>query len=228
MISGDLKFVDEDGTVVTLDTYFGQEKPVIVQLVYFECPMLCNLVINGFSEGAGALAWKPGSEYTVLSISFDPRDTPELAQNKKANYVEALGIPEAKEGWHFLTGEPDQVEALAEALGFPYRYLEKTEEFSHGAGMFVLTPDGKISRTLYGIDFPQQLLKFSLMEASKGRLGSPLDKVILYCFRYDSKAHRYGFVAINAMKIGGALSVLVLGTFLVIVFAREQKKAHAA
>jgi len=224
----DLEFVDENGQAVRLGDYFEPGRPLIVQLVYFECPMLCNLVINGFVDGARDLAWSPGREYTVLSVSFDPKDGPELAKLKQANYGKALGKDGVEEGWHFLTGDSESVKALSASLGFPYRYMEKTGEFSHGAGIFVVTPEGKISRTLYGLSFPSNTLRFSLMEASEGRLGSPLDKVVLFCFRYNADQHRYTLVAVNAMKLGGAATALGLAAFLGVLWSRERRRTRSA
>ena len=224
----DARFKDENGNEVRLGDYLDRDMPVAVQLVYFGCPMLCTLVLNGFVDGAKGLGWKPGEDYLVLSVSFDPRDTPELALQKKEAYVKSLGIEGAGAGWHFLTGEEDQVRALADSLGFPYRFLEKKGEYAHGAGMFVLTPGGTISRTLYGLSFPEKDLRFSFMEASEGRLGSPLDKVVLFCFRYNADEHGYSLVAVNVMKVGAALTVLFLGTFVVVMWRRERRRAHRA
>lgn len=224
----DLEFTDQEGRVVTLEDFLEDGKPLVVQLVYFECPMLCNLVINGFVAGAKDLDWSPGVEYNVISVSFDPQDTATLAKLKQENYVQALEKPTALDGWNFLVGEPDQVRSLAEAVGFPYRYLEDQEEFSHGAGMFVLSPKGQISRTLYGISYPTKELRFSLMEASEGRLGTPLQKLVLYCFRYDASRHKYGLVAMNVMKIGGALTFAILGTFVGLLWVKDKRVARAA
>ena len=228
-IPADLSFVDEQGQAVVLGDYLNQGRPLVVQLLYFDCPMLCNLVLNGFVDGAQTLKWRPGDEYTVLSVSFDPRDTPKIARQKKENYVESLGDSTAGKGWHFLTGNGDNARTLAEALGFPYRFDQESGEFSHGAGMFVLTPEGKISRTLTGLEYTAATLRFSLMEASKGKLGSPLDKIVLFCFRYNAEDHRYTFVAVNAMKIGGAICALGLMIFLAVMWRRErQGPAQAA
>jgi protein SCO1/2 len=191
--------------------------------------MLCNLVLNGFVDGARDLGWRPGEDYLILSVSFDPKDGPALAKKKQKAYVESLGIEGAGEGWHFLTGEPDQVRMLADSLGFPYRYMEDMKEFAHGAGMFVLAPDGTISRTLYGLSFPERDLRFSFMEASAGRLGTPLDKIVLFCFRYDADRNAYSLVAVNVMKVGGALTALGLAAFLAVMWRRERRRApHAA
>jgi protein SCO1/2 len=218
-----LALVDESGEPVVLGDYLDRGKPILVQLVYYDCPMLCSLVMNGYVEGAKGLDWVPGADYEVLAVSFDPRDKPAVAKEKKKNYVRALGKPEAADGWHFLTGEEPQVRTLADALGFKYRWLEEKGEFAHAAGIFVLTPDGTISRTLYGIQFAEKDLRLSLVEASEGRLGSPFDKLLLYCFQYDSETHKYALVAVNVMKLGGLLMVIAIGTFLVVQWTRERR-----
>lgn len=222
MVPGDLAFVDETGKPVLLADYFELDRPLVVQLVYYECPMLCTLVLNGYVQSAKGLDWVPGRDYEVLSVSFDPADTPELAAAKKSNYSTALGGPDVASGWHFLTGEEEQIRALADALGFQYRWIEESQEFSHAAGMFILTPEGKISRTLYGIEFPPRDLRFSLVEAGEGRLGSPLDRLLLYCFQYDPDTHRYTMVARNVMKLGGLVTVVFLGGFMLVQWRRER------
>jgi protein SCO1/2 len=227
-VPADVRLVDQDGRAVTVGEYLNRGRPLIVNLVYFECPMLCSLVINGFVEGAKDLDWSPGREYEVLSVSFDPADTPELGRLKRANYLEALDKEGAEAGWHFLVGESDEVARLAESVGFPYRYDEEQGQFAHAAGIFVLTPDGRISRTLYGIDFAKKDLKFSLIEASQGRLGTPMEKLLLYCFHYDADAEGYVLVAVNLMKLGGALTVLVLGGFLGVQWMRERRRGWKA
>lgn len=226
-VPGNIALVDEAGETVTLGTYFGSSRPLVVQLVYYDCPMLCSLVMNGFVESAKELDWVPGRDYEVISVSFDPRDTPEMAAAKKKSYVASLEKPGSEIGWHFLTGDEESVRALADHLGFAYRWLPEKKEFSHAAGMFVLTPDGKISRTLYGISFPSKDLRFSLMEASEGRLGSPMDKLLLYCFQYDPETHKYAMVAVNVMKLGGLLTVLGIGIFLAVNWTRERRRAHS-
>ena len=227
-VPADIRLVDESGREVLFGDFLGRGRPLLVQLVYFGCPMLCTMVLNGFLDGAKGLDWTPGVEYDVLTVSFDPRDTPEIARAKKETHVAALGRPEAASGWRFLTGEAPQVRALADALGFRYRWFEDKKEFAHGAGMFALTPDGTVSRTLYGIAFSARDLKLSLAEASEGRLGSPFDKLLLYCFRYDEASHKYALVARNVMKVGGALTVGTLAVFLTLLWTRERGRSRAA
>lgn len=224
VVPRDVRLRDESGKTVTLGNLLPDDRPALIQLVYFECPMLCNLVINGYLEGAAELDWNPGADYEVLSISFNPEETHELAALKKANYLKAFGRPEAAAGWHFLTGDEAEVRRLADALGFPYRRVEKTGEYAHGAGMFVITPDGRISRTLYGIRFPGQDLRLALMEASEGKLGSPIEHLVLYCFRYDADAGGYVLAALQIMKIGGALTVAALATLLSVLWLRDRRR----
>lgn len=223
-VPGDVRLVDESGAEVRLGDFLGHGRPVILQLVYSECPMLCNLVINGYLDGAKELDWSPGTEYEVLSISFNPRETCELAALKKKNYLAALDRPGAEAGWHFLTGEEAEVRRIAESVGFPYRWIEKSKQYAHGAGIFVLTPDGRVSRTLYGIQFPGKDLRFALMEASEGKLGSPLQHIALYCFTYNAAAGGYVVTALTIMKIGGALTVLVLGLFVGALWYRDRRR----
>jgi len=224
LIPGDVALVDEAGRPVHLGDFYGLGRPLIVQLVYFQCPMLCNLVLNGYVAGARSIDWVPGRDYEVVTVSFDPRDDVVAAAKKKANYVEALGKPDAAGGWHFLTGTGPQVRRLADALGFRYRWLEKEKQFAHAAGIFVLTPEGRVSRTLYGIEFAPKDLRLSLVEAGEGKLGSPFDRILLYCYQYDAKTHKYALVARNAMKLGGLLTMTALGTLLGVLWSRDRRR----
>ncbi len=221
----DLTFRNEAGETVRLGDYFNQDRPVILQLVYFSCPMLCTQVLNNYLASAQKMDWGPGKEYTVVTVSFDPRDKPDLAAAKKKNYIKELDKPGAADGWHFLTGEEPQIQALTGAVGFGYHYDEKLQQYAHAAGIFVLTSDGKISRTLYGIEYPPKDLKLSLVEASEGKLGSPVDKVLLYCFHYDPATHKYSLVAINVMKLGGLVTLIALGGFLGVMWMRERHRS---
>jgi protein SCO1/2 len=223
----DLVLTDEAGEAVRLGDFFDTGRPLVVQLVYYSCPMLCTLVLNGYVDAAKELDWVPGRDYDVLTVSFDPHDTPALAAAKKTNYVASLGKPDAAGGWHFLTGDSAAVRTLADSLGFAYRWIPEEQQFAHAAGMFVLTPGGTVSRTLYGIAFPGQDLRLSLVEAGKGKLGSPVDKLLLYCFQYDPATHKYALVAINVMKLGGLLTVVLLGGFLAVQWTRERRKRRA-
>ncbi|MGC4122232.1 MAG: SCO family protein [Myxococcales bacterium] len=205
---------DGAGRAVTLGDYFSDGKPVVLVLAYFRCPMLCSLVVNGLTNGLKDLSWSAGKDYRVLVVSFDPRDTTEVAQQKQKNYLKEYGRPVPEKGFEFLTGDAASVKRLADAVGFHYRWDEQQKEYAHAAGAFVVTPGGKLSRTLYGISFPEKSLRLALTEASEGRLGSAWDKVVLFCFHYDANARGYVLAATRLMKAGGALSVLLLGLFL--------------
>lgn len=218
----DLIFTNDSGQSVRLADYFGHGKPVILNLVYFQCPMLCNLVLNGVGAAAKQLDWTPGAQYEMVTVSFNPRETPELASAKKASYLHELDKAGAEAGWHFLTGAEDQSKALADSLGFHFRYDEEAKEFVHTAVTFVLSPDGRISRYLYGIEYAPRDLKLALLEASEGKTGSTLDRLILYCFHYDPQARGYVLFAGNVMKIGGGLSAVALGLFLAFWWRRER------
>jgi protein SCO1/2 len=228
VVPGDLVFNDENGNPVRLDSFFDQGRPIVLQLVYYSCPMLCTQVLNAYVASAREMDWTPGKEYSVVTVSFDPKDDPKLAKEKKKNYVSSLDRPEAEGGWHFLTGEEPAIEALTRSVGFEYKYDPKTKQYYHAAGIFVLTAEGKISRTLYGIEYPPKQLRLSLVEASEGRLGSPLDKLILFCCQYDPGTHKYSVVAFQVMKLGGVVTLLGLGGLLAGLWMRERHRSHHA
>ena len=223
LIPKDVALTDETGSPVHFGAFLDHGRPVLVQLVYYQCPMLCTLVLNGYVKAAKSLDWVPGRDYEVVTVSFDPRDTAELAAKKKVSYLTALGKPEAVSGWHFLTGSETEVRRLADALGFRFRWVEERKEFAHAAGMFALTPKGRVSRTLYGIEFSAKDLRLALVEAGEGKLGSPFDRLLLYCFKYDGIKHKYALVARNVMKAGGLLTMTALGAFLVYWWSRERR-----
>ncbi len=219
----DLRFTEQTGRSVTLREYFGQGKPVILMLGYYDCPMLCNMVFNGVADGVKGLQWTPGTEFTMLTISINPKETAPLAFAKKQNYLKYMGRPDAENGWSFFVGEESQSKALAEAIGFKYVYDSVSGEYGHAACAYVLTEDGTISRYLYGIEFPSRDLKFALLEASQGKIGTTIDRLLLFCYHYDPAAKGYVLFAQNVMKIGGGLTVLFLGTLLTGLFIRERR-----
>lgn len=224
VIPSSLHFRDQEGRDVTLGSYFDG-RPVLLVMAYYECPMLCTVVLNGLNAGLRDLAWKPGKEFRVLTVSFDvKRDTPALAKAKRAKYLEAYGRPVDDRGWDFLVGDEENVVALAKAIGFGYRWDQKTEQFAHAAGAFVITPDGKLSNTLLGIQFPERELRLALTEASQGKLGSAWDRVMLLCYHYDPNEHSYVLAGKRFMTAGGTLSALVLGVFLARLWRRELRK----
>lgn len=227
-IPTDLRFTDDHGKAVTLGEYFRDGKPVVLNLVYYQCPMLCNLVLNGVSTAASQLDWTPGNQYRMVAISINPRETFDLAAAKKGSYLHELGKPGSENGWSFLVGDSMQTKMLADALGWGYYYDTQSKEYVHAAATFVLSPDGTISRYLYGIEYEPRDLKFALMEASEGKIGSTLDRLILYCFHYDPDARGYVLFAQNVMKLGGVGAVMVLGLLLAVLWRRERvSRPHA-
>lgn len=220
----DLVFTNEQGEHVKLGSYFKEGRPVILTMVYYNCPMLCNLVMNGQAEAVKPLDWEPGDEYQMISVSINPRETHELAAAKKANYLKQLDHPGAAPGWAFLVGEESQSKALAAALGFKYRYDEERQEYAHTAAMFVLTDDGTISRYLYGLSHKPRDVRLAVVEASKGQVGNSIDQLILYCYHYDPDQRGYVVLATSVMKLGGLVTVLILGTFLALLWLRERSR----
>ena len=223
----DLPFVDETGKAVKLGDYFG-EKPVVLVLAYYRCPMLCTLVLNGLSTAMHELPFAVGKEFNVVTVSFDPRETPELAAKKKKTYVAAYGRPGAAEGWHFLTGKQDAIGRLTDAVGFRYIYDAKQDQYIHTSGIMVLTPHGKISRYFYGIKFPARDLKFGLIEASAEKIGSPTDEVLLYCFHYDPQTGKYSANILAIVRVGGVLTIIGLVGMVWFLVRRERRKRAAA
>lgn len=219
----DLEFVNESGRPVKLRQFFSSGKPVLLNLAYYTCPMLCSLILNGQTAALKELAWVPGDQFQVVTISIDPRDTPELAGRKKVNYLESYGKP-VYDGWHFLTDYNGNVQKLAAQVGFHYRWDERQEQFAHSAAIMFLTPDGRMSRYLYGIKFNPRDVRLALTEAGEGKLGSTLDKLLLYCFHYDPSTRSYSLFAINLMRGAGALTVLILGFVLIRLLRRERSR----
>ena len=219
----DLEFVDEDGREIKLGDYFDGERPVLLTLNYYGCPMLCGLQLNGMVAGLSDMDWTIGDEFEVVTVSINPLETPSLAKAKKQNYLREYGRPEAANGWHFLTGKRLQIDALAEATGFGYEFVPETGEYSHAAAAFVLTPDGRLSRYLYGVVYEPKTVKYSLVEAADGRIGSPLDQIILFCFHYDAEAGAYTPVVMNIMRVGALLTAVVLGAVVGTFWLREHR-----
>lgn len=218
----DLQFVNDAGDSVTLRDYFDDDQPIILILGYYQCPMLCNLVFNGLVDGIDKLAWTPGQEFQMITVSINPNESHELALAKKTSYLESFKSPVDESGWDFLVGAQDQSEALAEAVGFKFFYDEERQEYAHPAAAFVLTKDGIISRYLYGIEYSKTDLKLSLMEASEGKVGSTIDRLILYCFHYDPDARGYVVVASKVMKLGGGVALLALSIFMGMLWYGER------
>lgn len=216
----DLMFRDEDGRTVALGQFFGQ-KPVILTLVYYNCPMLCTQVLNGVESSLKELSTDIGNQYDVVTISIDPTESHVLAKTKKEMYVGMYGRPGAAQGWHFLTGDEPQIKQLADAVGFRYAYDPDTKQFAHASAIMLLTPEGKISRYFYGIQYPTRDLRLGLVEASEGKIGTPVDQVLLFCYHYDPATGKYGLLISHVIQIGGALTVLILGVGMLILFRGE-------
>ncbi len=211
----DLTFQDEDGKVVRLGDYFTGKRPVILNLGYYRCPMLCGLILNGLTDAMKDITWTPGQEFEVVSVSFDHRETPPLARLKKQNYMREYGRPSAAAGWHFLVGKEPQIQALCEAVGYKFRWDDRQNQYAHPSVLVILTPDGRISRYLYGIQFVPQTVRLSLVEASEGKIGSTVDRVLLYCFHYDADEGRYSLAARRLMSLAAAMTILAMGVWLV-------------
>jgi len=217
----DLQFTNDEGRSVFLKDYFNQGKPVLLTLAYYRCPMLCGLVLNGLTKGVSQLDFLPGQQFQMITISINPEESYRLAAAKKKNHIEALNKPVKKSSWVFLTDSTDNTKKLADALGFKYYYVEERDEYAHPAVSFVLTEDGKISRYLYGIEYKKSDLRLSLLEASQGEIGTTLDRIILYCFHYDPDAGGYVLFAGNLMRIGGVITVLIIGSVLGVLWRKE-------
>jgi protein SCO1/2 len=220
----DLTFTDETGKQVKLGDYFHPGTPVILNLVYFECPMLCSMELNGVTDVIKQLPWTPGDQYRLVTVSFNPRETYQLAAAKKANYLKQLGKPGADAGWAFLVGAEDQSKALADAIGFKYFWDPKLKQYAHATATYVLTGDGTISRYLYGIQYKDNDVRLALLEASKGKIGSTVDRIILYCYHYDPSAKGYVLFAANLMRIGGAITLVLITIFLALLWFYEHRK----
>ncbi|MGH9627509.1 MAG: SCO family protein [Bryobacteraceae bacterium] len=216
----DLTFTAENGYPATLRSFFKEGKPVILNLVYYRCPMLCNLVLNGQTDALREIPWTPGNEFEIVTVSIDPAETFALAAKKKQFYLATYDRPAT--GWHFLTDKNGNVQKLADQVGFRYRYDERQQQFVHAAAIMVLTPDGRVSRYLYGAKFKPRDVRLALTEASEGKLGTTVDKLLMFCFHYDSAARSYVPFARNIMRAGGVLVILIFGSVLVHLWRRER------
>jgi len=223
----DLKFRDESGQPLKLGDCFGN-KPVVLMLVYYKCPMLCTQVLNGFLKSSQAMQLVIGEDYDVVTVSFDPRETHELAAAKKAQYVKKYRRPGADQGWHFLTGDQAPVEKLAQTVGFRYHFDAASDQFAHASALIVLTPDGRISQYFYGIEYPPGDLRLALVESSAGRIGSPVDQFLLLCYHYDPTTGKYGLVISNVLRLAGSLTVLVLGGCIVHMVRQDRRRNRDA
>jgi len=223
----DAQFVDENGNTVRLGDFFSGDRPVILTLNYYECPMLCGLQLNGLVDGLGGLDWTPGDQFEIVTISINPLETPTLAKLKKQNYIKHYGRPKAATGWHFLTGRESDIRRVADTVGFGYRYDPEAKQYAHPAVMFVATPAGHVARYLYGIELPTKTLRLALVEAAKGKVGSAIDRIVLYCYHYDPSTHRYAPVAMNIMRLGGGATLAIFGTSLLAFWVRDSRKRRS-
>ena len=217
----DLTFVDDTGRSVKLGDYFGK-KPLILNLVYYNCTMLCGEALAGLTGAMKMVKFDVGKEFEVVTVSFNPQETPAIAAVKKKDYLARYGRPGAASGWHFLTGPPDSINALTKAVGFQYQYDPKNNQYAHATAIMVLTPQGHISRYFYGVDFPPKDLRMGLVEASQGKIGNAVDQVLLYCYHYDPATGKYGAVVSNILKLGAGLTIVSLGGLLLILFRLEK------
>ena len=209
-----------------LGDYFGR-KPVVLAFVYYECPMLCTQVLNGLESSLRVINESIGKEFDVVTVSFDPRETAVLAAGKKQAYLDRYQRPEAAQGWHFLTGSQASIDTLTKAAGFSYVWDEASQQFAHASGIIVTTPDGTVSRYFFGIDYSPRDVKFALIESSFGKIGSLADQLLLYCYHYDPAAGNYGLVAMKAVRIGGAVTLVALFGFMFVSIRRDSRRLDA-
>ena len=221
----DLKFIDASGASVELSQYFGN-KPIILSLVYYDCPMLCTEVLNGLNRSIAPLEFSIGEDFEVISVSFDPKETYDLAAQKKKVYVKRNNRPGAEKGWHFLTGDQSSIDAITDAVGFNYVYDESVQQFVHGSAIMVVTPEGVISHYFFGIEYPSEDVRLALVESSENKLGTVYDQVLLYCFHYDPESGKYGVVIMNVIRIAGAGTILAMGAFMFIMFRRDRSDSN--
>jgi protein SCO1/2 len=217
----DLQFVDENGKTVQLKQYFGS-RPVMLSLVYYTCPMLCSQVLNGMASALNVLRFDAGKDFDIVTVSIDPHDTPREAMDAKKKYLSRYRRPTAEQGWHFLTGKQDQIAALASAVGFRYAWDPEIQQFAHASGIMLLTPDGRIAQYYYGIEYAPRDLKLGLVEASKGKIGTVMDRMLLYCYHYDPAKGKYGAVIFNILRISALATLLALGGFIFIMLRRDR------
>jgi len=222
-----LPFRDEKGRAVQFGDYFGK-KPVVLTLVYFECPMLCTQVLNGTVAALKVLKLNVGDDFDVVTVSFNPKETPELARTKKDTYIAKYGRPAGASGWHFLTGDQSSITELTNAVGFRYTFDPSTQQYVHSSAIMVLTPQGRVSKYFYGIDYPPKDLRLGLIEASNGQIGTPVDQLILYCYHYDPHTGKYSMVVMNVLRVAGVATVALIGGFIGIMWRRERRKQKDA
>jgi protein SCO1/2 len=219
----DLTFVDEQEQLVELGSYLGT-RPVILTLVYYECPMLCSLVLNGLVGALKAVPFDLGTEYDILTVSFDPGEKPRLARINKTNYLREYHLEDAADGWHFLVGDEENIRRLTESVGFRYTYDAETDQYAHAAGIMVLTPTGQIARYFFGVEYSPRDIRLGLVEASENRIGSVVDQVLLYCYTYNPTSGTYAATALALVRLGGVVTIIALVVFLLIMLRRDRRR----
>lgn len=217
----DLIFKDEAGRPVPLRSFFQTKKAVILAPVYYRCPMLCTQILTGLESALKAVSFNPGRDFEVVAVSFDPKDTPEIAAAKKQTYVKRYGRPDTANGWHFLTGEEASIKPFMDSIGFHYKYDPATDQYAHASAIMVVTPDGRVSKYFYGVEYSPRDIRLGLVEASVNKIGTPVDALLLFCYHYDPSTGKYGAMAMNMVRFGGAAFVLLGGMFLLIAFRRD-------
>ena len=218
-ISPDLMFQDDLGRSVRLGDLFGK-RPIILNLVYYNCPMLCGEVLSGLENSLRMMSFDVGKEFDVITVSFDPTETPEMAAKKKGDFLRRYKRAGAEQGWHFLVGPKISVDALTKAAGFQYQYDEKTKQFAHAAAILILTPQGKIAQYYYGIEFPPKDLRLGLVEAGAGKIGNVVDQLLLYCYHYDPEQGKYSATILRVLRMAGVATMLFIGTFIFVMIRR--------
>ncbi len=224
----ELPFVDSDGTPVTLAKFFDGTRPVILTMNYSNCPRLCSLQLSGVFSALQRMEWNLGQKFQMITVSIDPQESPARAQATKDKYLAVYNRPNVEDGLHFLVGKEEDIKKLAAAVGFAYVYVAETKQFAHTAVTMILTPGGRVSRYLYGIEYDPQTVRFSLLEAAEGKIGSTVDRVLLNCFYYDAEAGRYGPAAVKIMRLGGIVTLVILGSVLLVFWGRELRKPKRA
>jgi protein SCO1 len=221
-VPADLEFRDDLGNPVKLGDYFGHGRPVILNLGYYQCPMLCSELLQGLVGSMKALTFDVGKDFDVVTVSFDPSETTEMAAAKKRDIMKRYGRANADQGWHFLTGKADQINALTKSVGFEYQFDPRTEQYAHAAAIVMLTPDHRVSGYFYGVEFSPKDLRLGLVEASQNRIGNIGDQVLLYCYHYDPRSGKFGAVIGNILKLSGLLTIVILGTFLFVMLRSDR------
>jgi protein SCO1/2 len=223
-----LTFKDEAGRDVALSSFFYSKKPVILAPVYYRCPMLCTQILTGLESSLKAVSFTPGQDFEVVAISFDPKDTPQLAAAKKQMYLRRYGRPDTANGWHFLTGDETNIKAFLDAVGYRVKYDPKTDQYAHASGIMIATPEGRLSRYYYGVEYGPRDVRLGLVEASQNRIGTPADQLLLFCFHYDPATGKYGAVAMGLVRFAGAAFSLVGGIFVFIMLRRDVRAGKRA